>query len=284
MLSVIVLSFNRRDTLLGTLGALRSMPSGIVGETVVVDNASTDGSLDAVRERFPGARTLALGANSGVAAYNRGAEIARGDLLLILDDDSWPDPGALRDAIDLLGARPDLAAVALHPVHPLGHAPEWPFLRGPTDRCPVMGCGNLVRAQAWRVVGGYEGAFFLYRNDADLAMKLLGAGLGVHARPDWVVWHDSPHAARKSERWLRLATRNWLWLWRRHGRGVTGLAGAALGVAWALRQAGASARRLGCVLHGAWEGLVGRCPPPPAPVHRDGRAFAELLRLRLRRR
>lgn len=284
MLSAVVLSFNRRDTLLKTLAALNALGPGVLDEIIVADNASGDGSLDAVRERFPAVRTLALDTNTGVGAYNRAAEIARGDLLLILDDDSWPDGPSLRAAVALLRERPEIGGVALHPVHPASNAPEWPFLRGPSDRCPVMGCGNLVRAQAWRRAGGYEESFFLYRNDTDLAMKLLGAGMGVHARPDWVVWHDSPHAARKSERWLGLATRNWLWLWRRHGRGASGLLGALLGVAWALRQAGASARRLACVARGAWEGVARPCPRVPSPVGRDGRAFAGLISLRLRRR
>src|SRR5690606_34605702 len=101
---------------------------------------------------------------------------------------------------------------------------ERPFARvlggcsAPRDDWPVMGCGNLVRRSAWQAVGGYEESFFLYRNDVDLALKLLaagGKGGGVWFDPTWVVWHDSPAAApnrRKSLRWFELATRNWIWL------------------------------------------------------------------------
>lgn len=282
MLSAIVLSYNRRDTLLKTLGRLEGL--GVIDEIIVVDNASTDGSLDAARTRFPRVRTLALDANEGVAAYNRGAAQAQGDLLLILDDDSWPDEPSLRAALAFLREHDEIGGVALHPVHPASRSPEWPFLRRPLDQFPVMGCGNLVRAEAWRRVEGYEPAFFLYRNDADLAMKLLGAGLGVHARPDWIVWHDSSHAARKSPRWLRLATRNWLWLTRRHARGTSALCGALLGIVQAMRHAGLSASRAACVVRGAWEGVMGPYPKVPGGVRRDGTAYRSLLRLRLSRR
>src|SRR5207253_932781 len=100
--------------------------------------------------------------------------------VLILDDDAHREPAALEAALALLGQRPSIGAVALHPRHPASGASEWPFAeRARTEaeeRWPVMGCGNLVRTDAWRAVGGYEEGFFLYRNDVDLALKLLAAG------------------------------------------------------------------------------------------------------------
>lgn len=285
MLSVVVLSFDRSRALLRTLRELAVMGlPGDGGEVIVVDNASRDGSAGAVRERFPRVRLIALDRNTGVAGFNRGVEAASGDTLLILDDDAWPEPGALSAATELLAREPGVGAVSLHPRHPATHASEWPHAREPRSRWPFMGCGLLARAQAWRAVGGYEEAFFLYRNDTDLALKMLAAGYDVRFDPAWVVWHDSSASARKPDRWLRLATRNWVWMTRRHARGWRAPAAALLGVAWASRLAGARPRGQWNVLRGLLAGVARPPPALPPGVRPDGGAMADLLRIRLARR
>lgn len=275
MLSVVIITFRRPDALRRTLASLAEMPA--VGEVVVADNASCDGTLDMLTREFPRVRVVALDANLGVEAFNRCAAIARGDVLLILDDDAIPDGTSLEAALALLAREPGVAAVAMHPVQATSGASEWPFAKAARGGWPVMGCGNLVRAEAWRAVSGYEAAFFLYRNDVDLALKLLASGRDVWFDPAWVVRHDSPPGP-KSERWLRLATRNWVWLAKRHGRGVWKWLGVIAGVAWALRLAGI--RRAGLVLGGAWEG-VRVAAPAVTGTRFVGIGWRDLLRLRM---
>lgn len=261
--SVIVLSHNRWPALRATLEHLMHRCGLPASAIVVVDNASTDGTPAHVAELYPEVRLHRLESNAGVEAFNVGARGADGELLLILDDDARPDPEALAAAAALLGRRPDLAAVTLHPRHPATGASEWPFAAAAgqgDDRWPVMGCANLVRRADWEQVGGYDGGFFLYRNDTDLALRLLAAGRGVHFNPEWTVWHDSPAASRKSVRWHRLATRNWLWIARRHGRGASGVLAGVAGWAWAHRLAGVSVGRQWATIRGAAEGLLRRPP------------------------
>lgn len=277
VLSIIILNYNRKAALRRTLTELGSQGWLDAGEIIVVDNASSDDSLGMVRAQFPEVRVLALAANVGVAGFNRGVELATSERVLILDDDSWPEEHSLEQAMRLLDERADVAGVALLPVHPKTRRVEWPQLRVSQDDWPVMGCANLVRTKAWREVGGYEERFFLYRNDTDLAMKLLATGGRVVADPAWCALHDSPAAARKSERWLHLATRNWVWLARRHGRGLAMIAGLMAGVAWAFVQAGLTWTRLAAVLRGVREGMLGPCPPLPAGVRATGDAFARLV-------
>lgn len=285
-LSIVVLSYNRRAALASTLRNLRGLAPAAGAELIVVDNASSDGSSELVLREFPGVQLIRLGQNIGVAGFNRGVAAARGELVLILDDDACPDAPSLSSAIDHLRMHRDCAAVALHPVHPRTAASEWPFARSinpgrTADAWPVMGAGNLVKREAWIEAGGYDERFFLYRNDTDLAMKLLALGHRVAFSPSWVVWHDSPAAARKSPRWCRLATRNWLWLTRRHARGATKLIGAVAGWAWAHRLAGFSLRRHANVLKGVWEGIAHRTPPLAPRVRPSGAAYASLLSLQL---
>jgi GT2 family glycosyltransferase len=286
--TVIVLSYNRFPALERTLSQLSSFSSLAHTDIFVVDNGSTDGTLEKLNARFPNIRVLALKDNIGVAAFNRAAEQATSDLLLILDDDAVAEEAALVNAIELLAHRPDLVAVTFHPRHPATNQSEWRFasLVDPTrghDRWPVMGCANLVRREAWLRAGGYEESFFLYRNDTDLALKLLAHGEksgsgGVHFNPTWIAWHDSPAAAKKSPRWHHLATRNWVWLARRHARGLSLPLGITLGYLWSHKLAGLSPKRHLATIKGLLEGLTKR--PAPAPPT-SGNPWRSLIRLHL---
>lgn len=279
-LSIVIVTRDRPDALRRTLQHLRADPATAGAEILVVDNASTTPI-----HPEPGIRCLRQSSNLGVQAFNAGVHACRGDVVLVLDDDAWPQSGALAEAMDLLATRLDLAAVVLHPHHPATGRSEWPFATrlAARDDWPLMGCANLVRRWAWLRVGGYEPPFFLYRNDVDLALKLRRAGLGVHFNPRLIVWHDSPAATRKSPRWFELATRNWIWLARRHGRGAPAVYGALAGWAWAHRLAGLDLRDHARVVRGAIAGLT--CPPPPVPQTclRDGRPYRTMLRLRRHR-
>lgn len=260
-LSIIIVAYNRKAALVRTLEHLHAAEPGASAEVIVVDNASSDGTANAVRERFPAVRLIELDENTGVAAFNRGVEASTGKTVLILDDDSWPDATALALALELLADRDDIAAVALHPRHPDGGRSEWPFARRVRTACdawPVMGCGNLVRKTAWQQVGGYCEGFFLYRNDTDLALSLGSTGK-VWFDPSWVVWHDSPAAARKSVRWCHLATRNWLWMAKRHSRHPSRF-WAWLGVLQAFRLAGFRPSAILAVTKGVRDGLFHAAP------------------------
>jgi GT2 family glycosyltransferase len=302
---VVVLSYNRWPALEATLRALQASPAlqdrpGRNRRSItVVDNASTDGTPARVEEFFPGVNLLRLDANIGVEAFDRAVHASTADAVLILDDDAIPEPDALAVAIRRLAERPGLGAVTLHPVHPRTGRSEWRFARagvgaglragagvrgGGRDDWPVMGCANLVRRAAWNAVGGYERAYFLYRNDTDLALSLLSAGWGVHFDPALVVRHDTPAGAgaRKSLRWHDTGTRNWLWLCRRHGRGASGVLAMLLGWAWAHRLAGLSPARHAATLRGAIAGLSRRAPALRGPTP-DGSHLARLIRLQMGR-
>jgi GT2 family glycosyltransferase len=289
-LSVLVLVYNRKDALRRTLmelreqgipGALASSPD-ISTELIVADNGSTDGSGFVVQQEFARARLVTLPANIGVDAFNHAAREARGEFLLILDDDCWPEPGVLHAALAAMRDDQTIAGVALVPTHPATRRSEWPFARARTDHFPAFGAANLVRASVWRELGGYEPAFFLYRNDADLALSMLDAGHKVLMNPAWIAWHDSPAAALKSERWLHLATRNWTWMCRRHAFCFpSALAASLLGALWGLRLAGLDVDRLDRAAKGFIEGWM-RPPPPPPPAKSRGTALGLLLRTQLR--
>ena len=76
-LAIIIVNFNNREDLLGCLASLTAQPPVVTHEIVLVDNASTDGSVDAVRSRFPAVRVVVLDRNLGFAGATTSASARR---------------------------------------------------------------------------------------------------------------------------------------------------------------------------------------------------------------
>ncbi len=285
-LSIIILTRDRAEQLLHTLGKLREDEVGRDAEVVVVDNDSNDGTPGTVRERFPGVTVVETGENLGVEGFNRGVAASAGEAVLILDDDAWPAEGALAGVLDRLKNEPELDALMLHRRHPRTDEWEWPFAHEVSDPAawPDMGSGNVIRREAWDAVGGYESGYFLYRNDTDLALKLLAAGRRVAFARELHVWHDSPIAKHKTPRWIWRSTRNWVWLCRRHGGSGSGISGIVLGWLWAHRLARLNPMGHLMALRGLMEGMFTPAPPLPDDVRPDGAALRRLIRLKRRYR
>lgn len=288
-ISAVILSFNRREALRHTLGAIRSQAWSSGAQIIVVDNASSDGSAAMVRAEFPDFTLVALASNVLIEGFNIGAARATGEFLLILDDDSWPETGAIEAALDHMKSDPRAGGLMLHRRHPQTLGYEWPFdapsLTGINRAWPDMGCGNLYRREAWMKVGGYEAAYSLYRNDTDMALKLLAAGYDVVFNPAWMVWHDSRIVTRKSDRWLHLSTRNWMWMAKRHATGLLRARGQMLGWLHAHRLAGWRPSGHWNVVKGAVLGLLMAAPSlPECADPGDGRHYRRLLDLKIRLR
>src|SRR3954452_6235845 len=97
-----ILAFNRRDELATTLSTLLTRldwpPDRL--EIVGVDNASTDGTAEMVRECFPSVKLIVAPTNEGIGAWNRAFAVGRGDYFLVLDDDCHISGTVLRQAVE----------------------------------------------------------------------------------------------------------------------------------------------------------------------------------------
>src|SRR4051812_38364773 len=95
LVTVVVVSRNRRSELLETLG--RHPPP-----VILVDNGSTDGTADAVERAHPAVQVVRLADNQGATARNLGVALATTPYVAFADDDSWWEPGALDAAAEIL--------------------------------------------------------------------------------------------------------------------------------------------------------------------------------------
>ena len=227
--SAVILAFNRADDVEHTLDRLAEEP---VDEVIVVDSGDDDTS-ERVRARGDSVR-LVKTADIGAAARNYGAAEAMGDLLLLLDDDSYPLPGTVNTLRDAFSREQGLALAAglVLEVDREGrviHSQEvgtfdW-FLRAghrgpvpkdgvPTFFFPEGGC--MVRRDAFLEVGGFFAPYFFTVSEVDVATRLIGRGWDVRYFPAAEFEHRKAPGGRASERTMRLRVRNQLWyFWMR---------------------------------------------------------------------
>ena len=146
------------------------------GEVVIVDNASAE-PVNVPRRLSNGwpVRVLRNEANAGAAARNQAAQVALGRWLLMLDDDSAPTDD--RWLVDLGSTQSDVVAIGAEILlpdgrHEVGGLPE-----------VIVGCGALVRTDAFLEAGGYDPSFEYYGEEADLCARLIARGGSVtHSR------------------------------------------------------------------------------------------------------
>lgn len=126
--AVLVINWNTRELLAECLQSVRANSVGLNVQTVVVDNASADGSADMVRACFPDVTLLALSENLGfVAGNNRAYAVARpARYVLLLNPDAFLAPGALRTLIAWMDAHPQAGACGPLTLNPDGTLqPSW---------------------------------------------------------------------------------------------------------------------------------------------------------------
>jgi len=258
---VAIATRNRRDELLATLARLRALPER--PPILVADNASSDGTPAAVRDRHPEIELLALGENRGAAARNAAVRRLATPYVALTDDDSWWEPGALRHAAEVLSAYPSIGLLAarvlvgprrrLDPTcAEMARSPLTDAGGREVPGTPVLGfvaCGAVVRRSAFLQVGGFDAHYGIGGEERLLAGDLVAGG--------WLVRYDERLIARHwpvahDERVGRAAqtVRNDLWsAWlRRPSRSLPAATMHALadgGAGWqTLRGAGAALRGL----------------------------------------
>jgi hypothetical protein len=131
MLSLIIVNWNTRDLLRACLRSLRETCADVPHEVIIVDNASSDGSAAMVAEEFPDVRLVANVENVGYAkGNNQGLEMAKGELLWLLNPDTEVLPDTSQTLLRFMDAHPDCGALGCKLLNPPTHPPT----RSPTHQ------------------------------------------------------------------------------------------------------------------------------------------------------
>jgi GT2 family glycosyltransferase len=222
IISVIIVSYNTCDMTLKCLADLYAELNTIRAEVFVVDNASADRSVEAIRTNFPDVHVIANTQNRGFgAANNQALKTARGEFLLLLNSDAFIKPGAIAALIGALRQDPKAGAVGprllnrdgslqiscfrfpspfrawvenlwistAFPHHPIiGDYRRWPH-DAPRVVDWVIGACLLVRREVYEKVGGFDERFFMYAEETDWQRRIRDAGWTIVFTPAAQVIH-----------------------------------------------------------------------------------------------
>jgi N-acetylglucosaminyl-diphospho-decaprenol L-rhamnosyltransferase len=236
--AVSIVNTNSRELLLACLESL----AGEGAELVVLDNASEDGSADAVRERFPDVQVIAQEQRAGFGAnHNTVIRATDGRYVYVLNEDTTADDWGFARMVEYMDAHPRVAALGPRIAYPDGRrqASAWRFptplnallslpslgkvgivqshgdVPRPVDW--VMGAALLLRRSALDEVGLFDEGFFIYSEEVDLQLRLRRAGWDVHFFPAvTVVHHESQFSADIPERRINEMWRSRHRYWRKH--------------------------------------------------------------------
>jgi GT2 family glycosyltransferase len=260
--TVAVVSWNTRALLERCLNALKPAADAGLAEVWVVDNASTDGSADAVRARHPWARLIASTENLGYGrAVNLVAARTTTPWLAASNADVALRPHALEALLAAADADPGAGILAPRLILPDGSTQHsvWPFptarvhvlanlgprlapntagdrlaLHGMWDadrprRVPwAIGAFLLIRREAWDAIGGFDAGQWMSAEDVDLGWRARAAGWATRYVPDAVADHDE--SAATGQRWgddlpIHWQRCSYSWMRRRIGRRRTATVG-----------------------------------------------------------
>jgi N-acetylglucosaminyl-diphospho-decaprenol L-rhamnosyltransferase len=225
-LSIVIVSYNTRAQTLECLATL--WPNTLAGplEVVVVDNGSSDGSLEAIRAAFPQVVTVDAGDNVGFArGVNLGVAHSTGEKILLLNPDTKVLAGSLEAMMGFAAEHPEYGMYGGKTLRPTGEVEPsscWgePTLWSTTSyalglstafkrstifdpeslgrwqrdsvrEIPIItGCLLLISRIDFDRVGGMDERFFLYGEDAEFSVRARRKGLRPVLVPDAVIIHE----------------------------------------------------------------------------------------------
>ena len=268
--SIVVVSYNTRDLTIECLKSIARETRTTSYDLHVVDNASTDGSAEALRAHGPDIHFTQSAQNLGFAgANNVAAKAARGEYILLLN----PDTIILDSAIDTLlafaretpdsgiwGGRTLFADGTLNPSSCWGRMTPWNLICRATGLTGlfasselfngeayggwqrdtvanvdiVSGCFLLIRRSLWATLGGFDPAFFMYGEEADLCLRAHKLGASPKITPTATIIHLGGASERtRTEKMVKLLAAKTT-LIERHWHSIMHPLGFALMAAWPL--------------------------------------------------
>jgi GT2 family glycosyltransferase len=199
--SVVIVSWNTADTLVDCLRSIVSDRTAPSCEIIVVDNASSDGSVDILRRDFRQVMVIANTDNKGfAAANNQGLRVAHGRHLVLLNPDTVVRPGALASLVAFMDAHADAGIAGPHLLNVDGSTQPSgrPTPTVSTELRDIFGIHHLTRGErfwgrqrdlSWpQTVDSVSGACLLIRREAMDAIGLLDEGFFMYfEETDWCV-------------------------------------------------------------------------------------------------
>lgn len=212
-ITVVIPNWNGSRLLLRCLEAVANQ-SMVPDDVIVVDNGSTDDSVESVAAAFPGVQVIEVGRNIGFAgAINRGVQASNSEFIALLNNDAEPDAEwlsslgrAISENDNIAICTPKILRVSDDPVVEFDSAGDWysvwglgyprgrgePDLGQYDDSCDTLiasGTAALIRASVFEEVGLFDEKYFAYFEDYDFSLRVRLVGRDIRYEPSAIVYH-----------------------------------------------------------------------------------------------
>ena len=257
-LSIIIVSWNVKKDLANCLRSIEENPASKPFEVIVVDNASSDGTVESVRNKFPEVVVIANSQNLGfAAANNQGIEKSQGEYILLLNPDTIVHSGSVDVLIEFMDENKDVGICGPQLLNQDGTIQSsvrcFPTFRGALyrhtvirylglfkneykkwlmksfdhktkmDVDQVMGAALMIRQSIIEDIGVMDEQFFMYYEEVDLCFRIKQAGWRVVFMPEVVITHlGSQSSGQIPAKKQMLAITSLLKFFRKHrGKSIT---------------------------------------------------------------
>lgn len=230
-IAIVILNWNTRRLLEQYLPLVIEYSRAMATEIWVADNASSDGSLDMLLQKFPSVKTIALEKNFGFAGgYNRALGRIRAKYYMLLNSDVEVSEGWLDPLFIFMEANPAAASCmpkirSFHDRSRFEYAGAaggfldylgYPFCRGRifdaleedkgqydelTEIFWATGACSLIRAEIFHRMGGFDELLFAHQEEIDLCWRMKRAGYSIWCCPQSTVYHIGGGTLPKSNPW-----------------------------------------------------------------------------------
>ena len=255
LVSVIVVSWNRKEDLRCCLESVKRSPYPHI-EIIVVDNGSSDKTVDMLKTDYPQVRIIANNENRGAcAARNQGFAAAKGDYIVILDDDSEIEPDCFDLVVEQFSVRDDVGVLAFKIVNMPDRRVSTEGMKG--EVAAFWGGGAAFRKGVVQQAGGFREELFVFCEEYDLSVRILDFGHKILYCPDIVsVQHVTADADRHTNNRAMLWTRNYLWVYSNYFPWVKSIVFCIRAMA-AVLNSSIKQRTLPGFIRGLWHGVWG---------------------------
>jgi len=232
-LSVVIVSYNAKYFLELCLLSVKKAIEKLSAEIIVVDNASTDGSCQLIKDKFKDIRLIENNQNLGFAkANNLGVSKASGEFILILNPDTVVAEDTFSSCLQFAESHPDMGALGVKLIDGTGHfLPEskrnLPTLKGTFNKIfefeskkhsyyanhinenalekvsILVGAFMFLKRETYLKVGGFDPDYFMYGEDIDLSYKLIKSGFQNYYLGNLSVLHFKGESTQKDVKYLK---------------------------------------------------------------------------------
>ena len=195
LVSINILSYNRKDELRFTLTKVFEQDYKNI-EVIVVDNASADGTQQMIKSEFPNVNLIELKENIGIAGWNYGFKVAKGEYVLVFDDDAYPEKNAVQLVVNNFQSLPNHGAIAFNVnnvyknnvIIPFGHGWVPKRLDDDLEWSLVLGCAFAIRKSLF-VDDMFALKYFIFFHELAVVLQIFRKGYLIKYSNDIVAYH-----------------------------------------------------------------------------------------------